>query len=179
MASVAIRYARAFADVVLDLKLDSGQVRGELQSLVEILGGSPDLSHVWENPAVRHEEKLRLLDAIVARAGFEKPVRDFMAVLIEHGRSRMLPAISHQFGLEMDHRLGLIEAEIQSARELSSQEKSALESQISVLTGRQVRAHFATDAAILGGAKVRIGSTIYDGSVRGQLQRIKEQLSVE
>jgi F-type H+-transporting ATPase subunit delta len=179
MASVAIRYARAFADVVLDLKLDVNKVRGELRSLVEIMHDSPDLAHVWENPAVTHEEKLRVLDAVVARAGFDRAVRDFTAVLIEHGRSRMLAPIVRQYEIEMNRRLGFVEAEVQSARELSRDEKSAMEAQIAALTGCKVLARYRTEAGILGGATVRIGSTIYDGSVRGQLQRIKEQLSAE
>lgn len=179
MASVAIRYARAFADVVLDLQLDVNKVRSELGSLVDLVTGSPDLTHVFANPAVTHEEKIRLLDAIVARTGYDKPVRDFMAVLIEHGRCRMLAAIARQFELEMDRRLGFVEADIHSARELSPHEKDAMETQIAELTGHKVRASYAIRADLLGGAMIRIGSTIYDGSVRGQLQRIKEQLSAE
>jgi F-type H+-transporting ATPase subunit delta len=177
MASVAIRYARAFADVVIDLKLDPNHVRDELRLLVDIVKESADLRRVWENPAVTHSEKVRLLDAIAKRAGLETPVRNFMAVLIEHNRAAALPAIARQFELELNQRLGFIEADVTSARELSAEEKLGLERQVGRLTGRKVRAHYDTDKTLLGGAVVKIGSTVYDGSLRGQLRRIKEQLS--
>ena len=179
MASAAMRYARAFADVVIDLKLDSHEVGQELRSLVEIVRSSGDLRNVWESPAVQHPEKLKLLDAIAERAKFRTPVRNFMAVLIEHGRVPALPVIVRQFELELNHRLGLVEADVTSARDLSAQEKTALEGQISRLTGRKVVARYGLDKDLLGGAVVRIGSMIYDGSVRGQLHRIKQQLSAE
>jgi F-type H+-transporting ATPase subunit delta len=177
VASVAIRYARAFADVVIDLNLDPNHVRDELRLLVHIVKDSPDLRKVWENPAVKHSDKVRLLDAIAKRAGLETPVRNFMAVLIEHGRTAALAAIVRQFELELNQRLGFIEADVTSARELSAEEKSGLERQVGRLTGHKVRARYGTDKSLLGGAVVKIGSTVYDGSLRGQLRRIKEQLS--
>lgn len=176
MASVASRYARAFADVVIDLKLDPAQVREELRTMVQTVEGSPELRRVWESPAIPHEQKNALLDAIAKRAGFVTPVRNFMAVLIEHGRVPMLAVVAQQFERELDQRLGFTEAAITSARELTPEEKAAMEAQIAKLTGRKVRATYGTDRQILGGAVVRVGSTVYDGSVRGQLRRIKEQL---
>ncbi len=177
MASVAIRYARAFADVVIDLKLDANKVREQLQSLVDIVGGSPQLARVWESPAVTQAEKVHLLDSIAQRAGLDVPVRNFMAVLIEHGRASALPGIQRQFERELNQRLGYVDAEITSARELLPDERSSLESQIASFTRRKVRPRYAINPGILGGAVVRVGSTIYDGSLRGQLRRIKEQLS--
>jgi F-type H+-transporting ATPase subunit delta len=176
MASVSSRYARAFADVVIDLKLDPNQVREELRAMVETVEGSPELRRVWESPAIPHEQKNALLDAIARRAGLVTPVRNFLAVLIEHGRMPMLAQIARQFELELNQRLGFTEAEITSARELTPQERAAMEAQIAKLTGRKVRAKYGTDRQILGGAVVRVGSTIYDGSLRGQLRRIKEEL---
>ncbi len=177
MASVAIRYARAFADVVIEVKLDANKVREQLQSLVDTVAASPQLARVWESPAVTHAEKVRLLDSIAQHAGLEAPSRNFMAVLIEHGRTSALPAIQRQFERELNQRLGFVEAEITSARELSPEERSSLESQIASLTRRKVRPRYGINPGILGGAVVRVGSTIYDGSLRGQLRRIKEQLS--
>src|SRR5512146_239948 len=177
MASVTSRYARAFADVVIDLKLDPTQIREELRSMVEIVGANPDLRRVWESPAVPQEQKLKLLDALAARAGLVSPVRNFMAVLIDHGRMAMLAEIATQFEVELNQRLGVAEAEVTSVRELSSQERAALEEQLAKVTGMKVRASYALDRKLLGGAVVKVGSTIYDGSLRGQLRRIKEQLS--
>ena len=177
MASVVSRYARAFADVVIDLKLDPDQVRGELRSITDLLEQSVDLQRVWDNPAIPHDQKLKVLDALAQRAGLVTAVRNFMAVVIEHRRMRLLPQIARQFETELNDRLGFIDAEITSARELSPQERQALEQQVASMTGRIVRAQYATDTKVLGGAVVKIGSTIYDGSVRGQLHRIRQQLA--
>jgi F-type H+-transporting ATPase subunit delta len=176
MASIAMNYARAFAEVVISLKLDSNRVREELQSLVETVSGSAELRRVWDSPAIGAAEKLRLLDAIAQHSGMETPVRNFLAVLIEHGRTAALPAIARQFELELNQRLGVVEAGIASARDLSPEEKSALERQVEQLTGCKVRARYDIDRNLLGGAVVKVGSTIYDGSLRGQLRRFKEQL---
>jgi F-type H+-transporting ATPase subunit delta len=179
MAAVASRYARAFADVVLKSRLDAAAARQQLASVVEIVGSNAQLRRVWENPAVPADQKRRLLDAIVARAGFSQQLRNFIAVLVDHRRIPILAQVARQFELELNQRLGLTDAEITSARELRDDEKRALESQIERLTGKRVRARYGTDSGILGGAIVRLGSTIYDGSVRGQLHKIKEQLSAE
>jgi F-type H+-transporting ATPase subunit delta len=177
MASVISSYARAFADAVIDLKLDPNQVRGEMRGMLEMLEQSRDLERVWENPAIPHDQKLKLLDAVAQRAGLTKAVRNFLAVIIDHRRIRMLPAIAKQFEAELNDRLGFIDAAITSARELSVQERQGLELQVARMTGRTVRAQYSTDPAVLGGAVVQIGSTVYDGSVRGQLHRIREQLT--
>jgi F-type H+-transporting ATPase subunit delta len=177
MAAVNNRYARAFAEVVLEQKLDTGKILAELGSLVELVESSPQLRSVWENPAVPAEQKRNLLDAIVQRAGVSRQVRNFLAVLIDRGRIVALQQIARQFESELNERLGFVEAEIASARELGEQEKRALEAQIAQVTGRRVRARYVRDAALLGGAVIQVGSTIYDGSVKGQLQRLKEELS--
>lgn len=179
MASVTSRYARAFADVVVDLKLDIPKVREELRSVVGAVHSNDELRRVWESPAIQHDQKLAILDAIAGRMGLVTAVRNFIAVLIDHGRIPMLQQIARQFEAELNLRLGIAEAEVVSARELSSEEKRRIESQIARMTGRQVWAQYVTDKDVLGGAVVRVGSTIYDGSVRGQLQRIKEQLAAE
>ncbi len=84
---------------------------------------------------------------------------------------------SRQFAVELDAQLGFVEAEISSLRQLSAEEKRGLESQVERLTGKKVRAHYASDPGLLGGVMVRVGSTIYDGSMRGQLEKMKQELS--
>ncbi len=177
MASVASTYARAFADVVLDARLDAQRAVGGLRHISELLADSLELRRVWENPAVPAEQKKKLLDAIVQRGGIERHVRNLVAVLIDHRRTAFLGRIVQQLEKELDDRLGLAEAQITSARELGDTEKQALQAQVAKLTGKKVRAQFMTDASLLGGAVVRVGSTIYDGSVKGQLERIKEAIS--
>ena len=180
MASIVTsRYARAFADVVSDLKLAPASVLRELYDLVAVVKANPLLQRVWENPSIPAEQKRAVLDAIVAREKVSRPVRNFLAVLIDHRRIQELAEIARQVESELDARLGFAEADVVSARDLSDKEKPALEARIETITGRKVRAHYSTDGGILGVAIVKLGSTIYDGSVKGQLRRMKEQLAAE
>lgn len=177
MASVITTYARALADVVFDKRLDPGKTLQEAQSLAQLVASSQQLRDVWEAPSIPAEQKRALLDAIVARQGLSRPVRNFMAVLMDHRRIKFLEPIVKEFGQELNRRLGFTEAEIISARELGQTERSALEAQVEKLTGHRVRARYAQDVSVLGGAIVKIGSKIYDGSVKGQLERIREAIS--
>jgi F-type H+-transporting ATPase subunit delta len=104
-------------------------------------------------------------------------MRNFFAVLIDHGRIPMVAQIARQFEAELNRQLGFAEADITSSRPLSAEEQQGLQSQVERITGKKVRARYATDPQLLGGAVVRVGSTIYDGSVRGQLQKLREQLA--
>jgi F-type H+-transporting ATPase subunit delta len=177
MASVASTYARAFADVVFATHMDAGRAIGGLRQIATLFKESAELRRVWENPAVPADQKRKLLDVIVQRDGIDKPVRNLIAVLMDHRRLPFLPRIVEQLEKELDARLGFAEAQISSARELGDAERRTLEAQIEKSTGKKVRARYSLDPSLLGGAVVRIGSTIYDGSVKGQLERIKEAIS--
>jgi F-type H+-transporting ATPase subunit delta len=177
MASVAATYARAFADVVFSAHLDAGRAVAGLRQISTLLEQSAELRRVWENPAVPADQKRKLLDVIAQRDGMDRQVRNLIAVLIDHRRLLFLPRIVEQLGKELDSRMGFAEAQISSARELGDAEKRTLEARIAQVTGRKVRAQYGLDPSLLGGAVVRIGSTIYDGSVKGQLERIKEAIS--
>jgi F-type H+-transporting ATPase subunit delta len=174
MASVASTYARAFADVVLGAHLDTNRALAELRAIASLLNESSELRRVWENPAIPAEQKRAVLDAIAQRDGVSKQVRNLIAVLIDHRRVHFLQSVIRQLEKELDARLGFAEADITSARPLGDTEKRDFEAQVGKLTGKKVRAHYAQDASLLGGAILRIGSTIYDGSVRGQLEKMKE-----
>ena len=177
MASVTSTYARALVDVVFEQRLDPGKTLQEAQSLAQLVASSRELRDVWEAPSIPAEQKRALLDAIVARDGISRPVRNFMAVLMDHRRIKFLDPIVTEFEQELNRRMGFVEAQIVSARELGAPERSRLEAQVETLTGHKVRARYAQDGSILGGAIVRVGSMIYDGSVQGQLDRIREAIS--
>ena len=177
MAAVNSRYARAFVDVVFEKKLDPGKSVEELRSIAEMVASTPALRNVWENPSVPAPQKRAVLDKIVHAVGASKMTRNLVAVLIDNRRIAALSEIARQFQEELDLRLGIADAEITTARDLDDGEKRALEQQLASLTGKKVRAHYRRDQTVLGGAVIKVGSTIYDGSVKGQLQRLKEQLS--
>src|SRR6266849_6462983 len=142
MASVASSYARAFTDVVLSTKLDPNRAIAELRTLAALLAGNADLRRVWENPAIPAEQKRGLLDAIAQRDGISPPVRNLVAVLIDHQRVKFFESIIQQVQKELDARLGFAEADVTSARELGDSEKRALESKVGRLTGKKVRARY-------------------------------------
>lgn len=177
MATVINTYARAFADVVFSSQLDPAKTLKEAQDLSELVAANKQLRDVWATPSIPAEQKRAVLDAIVQREGLSRQVRNFVAVLMDHRRIGFLAAIVKQFELELDTRMGFAEAQITSARELGETERVALESHVQAMVGKKVRARYSRDASLLGGAVVRIGSTIYDGSVAGQLERIREAIS--
>ncbi|MGD1024936.1 MAG: ATP synthase F1 subunit delta [Candidatus Sulfotelmatobacter sp.] len=177
MASVASTYSRAFADVVLSSHLDVNRALADLRAIASLMAQSSDLRRVWENPAIPADQKRRVLDVIAERDGISKQARNLVAVLIDHRRTHFLEPVITQLVKELDARLGFAEAQIITVRELVDTEKREFETQVGKLTGKKVRAHYAQDASLLGGAVVRVGSTIYDGSVKGQLERIREQIS--
>ncbi len=177
MAAVVSRYARALADLVIEKRLDAAQTVAELNALADLVAASHELRTVLENPSVPSRHKLGLLDSIVARLGVSRYVRNFVAVVMDHRRIAALPEIARQFALELDLRLGFAEAEITSARELAESEKRELTDCLEKMTGRKIRPRYRQEPQVLGGAVIRIGSTVYDGTVRGQLRRLKEQLT--
>jgi F-type H+-transporting ATPase subunit delta len=177
MSVVAIRYARAFAEVVTDRKIAPDQAVEELNTIAHLVKTSSELRNVLQNPSVAQQQKLNLLDAIVKKTGGSKSLRNFIAVLIDQHRIGQIEEIAQQFRKELDDRLGIADARVSSARELSSAERKSLEEQMASITGKEIRASYQEDESLLGGAVVRIGSTIYDGSVRGRLRKMKERIA--
>jgi len=177
MAAIAARYARAFAEVVMDRRMDPDQASAELKAMADLVKSSLELRNVLRNPAVERKQKLKLLDAIVARVCAPKELRNFLAVLVDQKRTAQIGEIAEEFRHELNRRLGIAEAQVRSVRELSTEEKQSLQKKLEALTGKKVQAVYSQDAALLGGVVIRIGSTIYDGSVRGRLQKIRQQLA--
>jgi len=178
LASVVGTYARAFADVVMTKSnlLDPTRMLQELHGIEALLQESDPLRRVLENPSIPGDRKRAVLDAITQRLGTTRQVRNFVAVLTDNRRLPLFSEILKQVEQELDDRQGFAEAQVSSARQLSDPEKQMLEVEIAKMTGKKVRARYAQDASLLGGAVVQVGSTIYDGSVKGQLDRIREQL---
>jgi F-type H+-transporting ATPase subunit delta len=177
MAVFAARYARALADVVLDAKLNTTEVEQQLEDFAATFTGSKDLKEVLLNPSISAQKRVTILDKINSRVGCGPQVRNFLAVLIRHERLGALGEILEEYRLEMNRRLSISDAEVVTARPLENEERAELEGRVAVLAGHnKVNATFREDKSLIGGAIVRIGSTIYDGSVRGRLERLKERL---
>ena len=177
MASYVSRYARAFTEVVLARRLDADKAIASLETMEQILASSHELRTLLQNPSVPGDQKLRLLDALTKRIGAPKEFRNFLAILVDNQRLGGFTEIVREVKEQLNERLGIADAEVISARELGAEERRILEAQIAKTTGKTVRARYQQDPAVLGGAIVRVGSTIYDGSVQGRLERMRAEIA--
>lgn len=177
MAAFELRYARAFQQVAAAQNLNIDAVRQQVADFAATLDGSRELREFLLNPALAHEDKIKVLDAVAGRVGLEKSVRNFVAVLMDHGRLESLKEIAAEFSTIADEANGIAEAEITSAKQLTEAEKQLLGGKAGQLAGSRVRVTWHQDAALLGGAVIKLGSQVYDGSVRGQLQQLKRHLA--
>ncbi|MCU1273610.1 MAG: synthase delta subunit [Bryobacterales bacterium] len=179
-AAIVSRYASALADVVTGPSgMDAAQATQQLREFEALLVESAELRNALVSPAVAPARKRAVVGKLADKLGVAKIVRNFLLVLIDHRRLTALAQIIDAFEVQLDARLGFIRAELHSARELDEPQKAALSEELSRLTGKKVRARFAVEPELIGGVLVRIGSTIYDGSVRGQLDTLGRRLAAE
>ena len=177
MSAFAARYARALADVVLEEHLKAEDVQNQLNDFAAAWHVSAGLREVFLDPSFPSEQKVAILDKMNARLGMSPQARNLIAVLINHGRIHALDEVLAEFRHEMNVRLGISEVLVTTARALDEQERREVEANVAEMTKSQVSATFHEDASLLGGVIVRVGSTVYDGSVRGRLNRLKEELA--
>ena len=177
MATYTLRYARAFQQVTSAQNLDIDAVRGQLQDFAAIFDESRELREFLLNPSLQQADKLKVLDAIAGRIGMEKTVRNFIAVLMDHQRLNALHEIVAEYNVLADEAKGIGDVEIISAKQLSDDERSLLRWKAGELAGSDVRVTWREDESLLGGAIIRLGSRVYDGSVRGQLRQMQQHLA--
>jgi len=181
LSAVAARYANALADVVTanTSKLTPELAVAELRTFESALHDSPELETALVTPAVPVARKRAVVGRIGDILKLSGVTRNFLFVLIDHRRITSLSEIIAVFEEVVDARLGYARAEVLSAAELNDGERSTLNAQLEHLTGKRIRMRFAIDPALIGGAVARIGSTVYDGSVRGQLATLQRRLTAE
>lgn len=178
MKALAERYAGALVDVAIENK-QADLVKQELADFAALVARSRDLQAFLSNPSIARTAKHSAIEAIVKRMGASRTLRNYLFVIVDQRRAGMLMEIQEAFGRLLDARQGITQAKVTSAAELTSKERSELSAALAKLTGGKVQADFTTDAALIGGAVVRIGSTIYDGSVRTQLERMRARMISE
>jgi F-type H+-transporting ATPase subunit delta len=178
LSVVAARYAKALVDVVTapNSKSDSPQVLTQLRAIQELISGSHELRVVLASPAVAPSRKRAVMGRLLAPMNVVQHVRNFLFVLIDHRRTDELEPITEAFEALCDQRLGLVTASVTSARELTPTHRAALEAQVARMAGKKAKLKFTTDPALIAGVVARVGSTVYDGSVRGQLDRLRTKL---
>ena len=173
--ALARRYAVALADVVI-ARGEAQEVREELSGWDAMTQSNPQLSEVFRHPTIPYEQKRGVLNELIRRARVRPTTANFLQVLLQNHRLADLAEINRQFEQELDRRAGIVTAEVTTALALAPEAQEALRARLSQLTGSKVRLQFAVDDALIGGVVTRIGSTLYDGSVRGQLQQIKQRM---
>jgi F-type H+-transporting ATPase subunit delta len=177
MAAFVARYAQAFLDVVTAAKLDAKAIDRQIADFLATWNGSPELREFFVNPAVPTLQKVQFLDTLNGKLGMRKELRNLLAVLIDNDRIGHVAEVAEAYRRLLQEQLGIRQAEIVTARKLTDVERLQLVADVGKLAGAEIDASFKQDPALLGGMVVRIGSTVYDGSVRGRLNRLKEALT--
>jgi len=173
--SLARRYARA----LLDIGQEERQLRrvlGEAEEFGKALDGSPALREAMEAEHVNRRDKQVALDAILSKAGFLPSTKSFLSLLIEKGRMNILPPILVELRRMVEELEGIERVEVTVPMALSGTQKDLLRTVLERRTGKKVVLEETVDSAVLGGMVVRVGSTVYDGSVRTQIQQLRENL---
>ena len=173
--TVARRYAIALADVVLKSG-ETGTVKTELKLWADLMNQNGNLQDAFANPAITHVDKVKVLESLLAKTKPSKTTANFLRVLLRNSRLTELAEINEKFVSVLDERSGIVAAEVTSARPLSDTEKSEFQANLAKLTGKQVNLNFNINESIIGGVVTRVGSTVYDGSVKTQLENLKKEL---
>jgi F-type H+-transporting ATPase subunit delta len=178
LKALAERYASALVDVAIE-KNQADQVKQELAAFAAMVRESAELHAFLANPSIARASKHAAIEQLVARMGASRTLRNYLFVIVDQRRAGMLPEIEQAFSALLDARQGIMQATVTSAADLTANERAELDAALAKLTGKKVQAQFKTDPALIGGAVVRIGSTIYDGSVRAQLDRLRARMISE
>jgi F-type H+-transporting ATPase subunit delta len=175
--TAATRYARALLDVAVKEHADLDQVERELASIVDLFQQHKVLSQVLLNPVVPVRRKRAAMDALTARGQLLTMVAKLLGLLAERDRLVLLPELLAAYRDRLLDYRHVVRAEVTTTVPLRDDQVNAIETNLARASGRTVTLSTKVDPSIIGGVVTRIGSTIYDGSVTRQLQRMKEKLS--
>lgn len=178
MRSASLQYATALADIALEQGA-AEPVRKQLAEFGAAYAESAELRNILANPAVAPTAKHGVIEKLVAQLGASRIVRNFLFVVVDNQRTQLVPEILQSFEAVLRQRQGVAEAEVSSAAELTAPQKTQLQQTLERLTGKKIQANYSLDPALLGGVLVRIGDTIYDGSVRNRLNQMRARLAAE
>ena len=173
--TIARRYATALADVVIKTG-ETETVKAEMKMWEQMLAGNANLQTALGNPSIAHSKKEGVLEGLIAKTNPSRTTANFLRILLRNGRLMAIDEIMKRFDSVLAERSGIVSASVASARELSDAQRNELKQNIERRTGKQVKLDFAVDPSLIGGVVTRIGSTVYDGSVRTQLANLKEEL---
>ena len=178
MRSASLQYANALADIVLEQGA-AEPARKQLGDFEAAYAESGELRTFLASPAVTREMKHGVIEKLVARLGASRIIRNFLFVIVDNQRAHLLPEIVDSFELVLRQRQGVAEADVKSAVGLNDTQKKALLATLERLTGKKIEANYKLEPELLAGAVVRIGDTIYDGSLRSRLNQLRARLAAE
>ena len=170
------RYSRSLAEIAFEVNLEQ-TVLEDLRNFAEIFRAAPDLLEVFHAPSIPREAKENLLAELMARYPVNLITSNFLRILLQHNRIRYFQQIADGYLKAVNERNGVVSARVTAAAPLSEENLKALEATLAGITGKRVNIESQTDAGLLGGVVVQIGSTIFDGSIRTQLSEMKRRLT--
>jgi len=173
--TVARRYATALADVVTKSG-ETDSVQTELKTWEEMIFSNTELFEAFRSPAISHVNKEEVLESLLKKSKSAKTTANFLRILLRNSRLTELSEINQKLASVLEERSGVISAGITSARSLSGSETAEIQTNLEKLTGKKIKASFEIDENIIGGIVIRVGSTVYDGSVKTKLEELKEKL---
>jgi len=176
IATIANRYARALADVIIE-RYEVADVLSELSWFAQLMQQHAELREVFANPVIPVEQKRGVLNALLARLKVRQTTNNFLQLLLENQRLHHLNEMLRSLAQELDRRTGIVSAEVTTARPITDHDREMLRDRLRAVTGKEVRLQFHTDPQIIGGVVTRIGSQIFDGSIKNQLAQMKKQLA--
>jgi F-type H+-transporting ATPase subunit delta len=173
--SLARRYARALLDVGID-KGTHEKLATEVDALGAAFNQSRDLQEALTNPVFPRAQRRAVLEAVLARYGVSTETRNFTLLLLDRERVQVLPAIARELRIMVDEKVGRVRATVTSARPLPADHVAQIQATLEKATGKTVALEQAEDPSLIGGVVAKLGDTVYDGSVRTQLERMREQI---
>ena len=174
--TVARRYASALADVVM-ASSEKDTIQTELKTWEQMLNTNRDLHSAFHNPSINQDSKEKVLNSLIAKTKPTKTTANFLRILLRNNRLTEINAINEKFDSVIAERSGVISASVISSRELTDAEKTDMKANLAKVTnGKEINVDYSIDESIIGGAITRVGSTVYDGSVRTQLELLKDKM---
>lgn len=172
------RYAKAFLQIAIE-RSNASVLQKQLDELAEIHTLSDAFKNVVTNPSVRIEERRSVVKNIAGKLGWDPMTQNLALLLVDKDRIQYVSEIAEEFGRLLDEHEGRVRARVVSARALAPAQQEVLKSALASLTGKSVVLKSEVDESLLGGVVTHVGNTVYDGSVRTHLNKIRESILEE
>lgn len=174
--------ARRYASALFEIGVEQGKIdelSQQLRDLAEAFRASVELRHLLLHPGIEVGERRQAIRQLADKWGLDELMVNFLFLLLDNERVRALPAIASVYRKHVDEQQGNVRATVTSAVELDGGQKRALEEVLAEKTGKEIILSTEIDEDLIGGAITRIGGTVLDGSVRNQLEQLKDNILEE